>query len=414
MAELFGAILRAIGGALASIHAAFGSYALAIILVTIGVRVLLLPLTIKSTRSMAAMQKAQPEIKRVQNKYKDLQKKARDRQEIQQLRLDMNREMQEVMRAHGASFSGGCLPMLAQFPVLIAMFTVMRVAIPVQAVPVETIRAEDFGGTSKLKTTLCRPVDESGNLLVPSNDAATPTRIRCDLEGKEPKVYILNTTTLIDPNTNEKVDKAGWISVCQPAQPKKDDPGLVFACRSALGTGHLPRDSELFQDVSADRATLFGMHPGCTATQAGSKEKAQECTTDPRGGGGDKSIPYYLLILLILGTSYYSSKQLNQRTLRTGGTVGPQQQMMARIMPLFFGLISINLPAGANLYFLVQNLWQIGQQFVQFKIQDRENATEIEEPKSERKPEPRSDSGEPPRPPRPQQGSKKKKRKKRR
>src|SRR2546426_6170099 len=131
MAEVFGAIMRGLGTALAAIYSTLHSYPAAIIVLTLGVRVLLLPLTIKSTKSMAAMQKAQPEIKKVQQKYKDLQKKARDRTEVQQLRLEMNREMQETMRAHGANPAGGCLPMLAQFPVLIAMFSVMRAAIHV-------------------------------------------------------------------------------------------------------------------------------------------------------------------------------------------------------------------------------------------------------------------------------------------
>ncbi len=409
--------MRGLGAALAYLYAAFHSYPVAIVLLTLGVRALLLPLTIKSTRSMAAMQKAQPDIKRVQNKYKELQKKARDRQEIQQMRLEMNREMQEVMRAHGASFSGGCLPTLAQFPVLIAMFAVMRVAIPVVATPVSgPLPADTFGETKNLRSTICRPVDSAGQSIIPSNSGSTPTMISCPLPDKTRKTYELDTSSMVDPHNNAKVASAPWISVCQPVKLKGEQT-LRFACRSALGTGHLPKDSKLFRDVEADRATLFGMHPGCTATQVGSKDRVEECTTDPHGGGAGKALPYYALILIVLGTSYYSARQLNQRTLKTGGQITPQQQMMARITPLFFGFISLNLPAGANLYFLVQNFWQIGQQHVQFTIQDRNEAAQAEKPKPESKPERKAETTnteDQPRQSRPQQGSKKKKKRRRR
>src|SRR5207245_6912318 len=79
------------------------SYGLAIILLTVAVRLVLLPLTIKQTRSMQEMQRLQPEVKRIQAKYKG------DRQK-------MNEEMMNLYKEHKVNPLGGCLPLLLQLP----------------------------------------------------------------------------------------------------------------------------------------------------------------------------------------------------------------------------------------------------------------------------------------------------------
>ncbi|MDQ3964279.1 MAG: YidC/Oxa1 family membrane protein insertase [Actinomycetota bacterium] len=83
------------------------------ILLTLASRVILLPLSIKSTRSMREMQVIQPEIKRLQKKYKG------DRQKL-------NTEMMALYKEHGVNPFGGCAPLLLQFPVLIGLFYVIR------------------------------------------------------------------------------------------------------------------------------------------------------------------------------------------------------------------------------------------------------------------------------------------------
>jgi YidC/Oxa1 family membrane protein insertase len=98
---------------LAWFYALIPSYGLAIILLTLAVRVLLLPLSIKQTRSMREMQVIQPEIKRLQKKYKG------DRQK-------MNQEVMALYKEHGVNPLGGCAPLLLQMPVFIALFYVVR------------------------------------------------------------------------------------------------------------------------------------------------------------------------------------------------------------------------------------------------------------------------------------------------
>lgn len=85
------------------------NYGWSMLLLAVIVRVALLPLTMKQFRSMQEMQAVAPYIKRLQQKYKD------DRARLQQ-------ETMALYREHGVNPFAGCLPMLAQLPVLYAIF----------------------------------------------------------------------------------------------------------------------------------------------------------------------------------------------------------------------------------------------------------------------------------------------------
>lgn len=88
-------------------------YGLAIMCMTVLVMALITPLTVKSTRSMLQMQRLQPEMKRLQEKYKD------DREKL-------NQELMAFYREHQINPLGGCLPLLAQMPVFIIMYQLLR------------------------------------------------------------------------------------------------------------------------------------------------------------------------------------------------------------------------------------------------------------------------------------------------
>jgi YidC/Oxa1 family membrane protein insertase len=97
-------------------HGIVHSYGIAIILLTLVIRILFWPLTHKSTESMRRMQELQPEIKAIQAKYK------KDPQRMQQ-------ETMKLYKEKKVNPMGGCLPMFVQIPVFIALFTVLRNAI---------------------------------------------------------------------------------------------------------------------------------------------------------------------------------------------------------------------------------------------------------------------------------------------
>ncbi len=90
------------------------NYGVAIILMTIVIKVLLYPLTVKQVKSMKAMQDLQPKVKKIQEKYGK-----KDPQRMQQ-------EMAALYKEAGVNPVAGCLPLIAQMPLLIGIFYAIR------------------------------------------------------------------------------------------------------------------------------------------------------------------------------------------------------------------------------------------------------------------------------------------------
>src|SRR6476620_8394334 len=89
------------------------SWGLSIIALTVVVRALLVPLTVKQLKSMQAMQRLAPEMKALQAKYKD------DKQKQQQ-------ELMALYKEHSVNPFGSCLPLVAQLPVFLSLFYMLR------------------------------------------------------------------------------------------------------------------------------------------------------------------------------------------------------------------------------------------------------------------------------------------------
>lgn len=99
-----------------------GNWGVAIVLLTMAVRILVLPFNLMSYKSMKVMQVLQPEMKAIREKYKDDQQK-------------MNQEIMALMKTHKANPLGGCLPMLLQFPIFIALYQVLGHSIELYQAP---------------------------------------------------------------------------------------------------------------------------------------------------------------------------------------------------------------------------------------------------------------------------------------
>ena len=98
------------------------SYGWAIIVLTIIIKLLLYPLTLKSFTSMKELQRIQPLMKEIQQQYKD------DKQK-------MNQELMRLYQEHKINPMGGCLPMLLQIPILFALYKVFYAAIELRHTP---------------------------------------------------------------------------------------------------------------------------------------------------------------------------------------------------------------------------------------------------------------------------------------
>lgn len=243
----------------------YPNYAVAISLLTLSIMILLLPLTLKGTRSMLAMQKLQPELKKIQNKYKD------DRQKL-------NEEMMAFYKENNINPVSGCLPLLLQMPVFIILY-----------------------------------------------------RTLFQLLNRAPYGYDMGAAA-VRATTN--VDGGGGAGIWERFgffQPQ-----------------HISHTSQLYIDLSNTRVMeAWGMNLA---------ESAQKALRE----GVGHALPYILLVLVVTATSYYQQKQVSGRN--PAAQVNPQQQMLMRIMPLFFAFISFTLPAGIVVYFLVSNLFRVGQQ----------------------------------------------------
>ena len=119
------ALLDGLGWVLAEIYELIPNLGVTIILLTILIRLVLLPLGIKQVRSMQHMQIIQPKVKQLQQKYKG--NKQRQQEEIMKL-----------YREYGVNPFSGCWPVLLQFPILISMYSVLRFPQHPIHVPVES------------------------------------------------------------------------------------------------------------------------------------------------------------------------------------------------------------------------------------------------------------------------------------
>ncbi len=108
----FGIIARPILGLLNLFYRVAHNYGVAIILLTLFLKLLLHPINKKSMLSMKAMQALQPRLKEIREKYKN------DKQRVQM-------EMMGLFKLHKVNPMGGCLPMLLQFPIYIALYKVL-------------------------------------------------------------------------------------------------------------------------------------------------------------------------------------------------------------------------------------------------------------------------------------------------
>src|SRR4051812_37475591 len=111
---VFKQLIDAFDAVIRFFHDNFGfSWGLSIIALTVCVRALLVPLTLKQFKSMQSLQRLAPEIKKLQEKYKD------DKQRL-------NQEMMKFYQENKVNPFSSCLPIVAQLPVFFSLFYMLR------------------------------------------------------------------------------------------------------------------------------------------------------------------------------------------------------------------------------------------------------------------------------------------------
>lgn len=114
-----------------SVKIGYPSYAVAIIILTVLIKLILFPLSVKQMKSMKGMQEIQPELQSIQKKYKNDKEK-------------MNKATMELYQKYNVNPAGGCLPLLIQMPILFALFNSLR------AYPFEPVEHATFFWISNL------------------------------------------------------------------------------------------------------------------------------------------------------------------------------------------------------------------------------------------------------------------------
>ena len=168
--EPFQWLLDGLGSVMAAIYDVIPNWGITIIVLTVAIRLILLPLGIKQIRSMQNMQAIQPMVKQIQQKHRQNKQKQQE-------------EIMKLYREHGVNPFAGCWPVLLQFPILIAMYSVIRfpqhpvhipqdsalyeqieVQIPEVASPADVPEvAGDSSGTRFLAMNLLCSASQAGN-----------------------------------------------------------------------------------------------------------------------------------------------------------------------------------------------------------------------------------------------------------
>jgi YidC/Oxa1 family membrane protein insertase len=254
-------LYRVIGYLLAVFYVPFHSLGLADIMLTLVIMAVQFPLTAKQARSMIQMQRVQPEIKKIQAKYKDDKAK-------------QNEELLKFYQENKINPLAGCLPMVITIPIGIAVFRTFSKGVQ--------HHLPKTGQLGKLYTSIC---------------GHTSGRVR-----------------------------------------------TVKECGAYL--------SKLNSQHHTPKAMHFlGMSLNLTAHGA------------QTGSGIVAALPYYALIALVALSGWYQVRQTQARQLQSGNTPpNPQMQAMTKVFPVFFAVICLGLNAGATIYFVVSNIWRIGQQ----------------------------------------------------
>lgn len=337
---IWDSLLKGLGSILSFFYEVIPSYGVAIILLTVLVRIVLIPLTIKQTRSMQEMQRIQPKVKELQRKYKGNRQK-------------MNEELMNLYKEHQVNPLGGCLPLLLQLPVFFALFSVLNTPVQAAALP-----SDEFSASSLPDGAVCLTSEE------PAAEGPSPTEIVCEVGDEERRFEVAGWA---NKDTGATIgEPLPFIRFCQPAEA---DPGAGreedgFLCRSPPGAEHVPRDGGLFDAIVEDRATFLGIHLSCSPTQASSEEGVRVCAGPGTSAGVVPAIPYFVLVALMVASTWYQQRQMQRAS---AGPSAAQAQLMARIMPVFLGVISISISAGVLVYWVTTNAWQIGQQHVMLR-----------------------------------------------
>lgn len=300
-------ITKPLGFIIQFIYDIVQNYGWSIILFTIVVKLILLPLQIKSQKSMKKQQKIQPIIAELQKKY------ANDKEKLQT-------EMMKIYKENNVSMTGGCLPLLIQFPILIGLYQVIQK-------PLSYLLNVDF----KLDSVIERISDVIAKM------AADPAVMHAveSLKGLEPSALSASI------QKSYQIQFLTWTRYLEETVGGFSDWVLNF---NFFGL-------DLSKNPSAGASALFH-------------------------GNFDNLSTILLLIIPVIAVlfTWLSLRQSQKMTAAKQETSATQQDASAAVnsmsksmnymMPIMTGVFTFTLPAAMGLYWITSSIMQIVSQYI--------------------------------------------------
>lgn len=289
------------------------SLGIAIILFTLLVKLVLTPLIFKQQKSTYRMQKLQPEMNRIKEKYA----KKKDVESQQKMAL----ELQEFQKKNGISLMGGCLPLLIQLPILYALFYIFQQAY---------LYVDVIGTNYNDIANVILSIEESLRMDVFTDYAvkvADAIKMQIDMSVQADVVKVVNELTVKD-----------WNNVLSQLPNYVDQLGPLLEQKNQI---------EYFMGIHLVYKAGLGF-PGILI---------------PLLAGGS--------------TWVSSKMMTKNQSMSPDDPTASTMKTMNIVMPLMMGFMTITMPAGLGLYWTISNFFQMGQQVLlqrYFRAKDEREA----------------------------------------
>ncbi len=318
---LWGSFVGFLSDILRGINTATGNYGLSIIIFTILMRGLLLPLDLKSRKSMKQMAEIQPKLKQINEKYKNEPEKK-------------NKKTMELYQEHKVSPFGGCLPMILQMPLLFAMFAALQ-----------SIASYELG------IFLMEFLDQQSPAV-----SAALEQIRIAVENSDViRESMVNIIRQIFSNPEARI-----VETLREVAGAENVSILIEAVKN---TGHADV-MEFLRDPRYDSFRFLWIRNIWVADSplmAVSGAPTEGFLSIFRNG-------FFILPVLAAVTAFYQTKLMPQM-----GGQAQQMKGMTAIMPLMSLWFTATANAGFAVYWVVNNLFQIAYMLIYNRISGKAN-----------------------------------------
>ena len=344
MGSIYNAIINPIAWVLGEIldvlftglHAiGLGNIAIAIIIFTLLVKVLMLPLTVKQSKMMKLNSIIAPEVKKIQEKYKD----KRDDQEAM---LKMQAETKAVYEKYGTSQMGGCVQLLIQFPILMALYRVIQ-NIPMYVGQLKNLLVIILSGTN--------------------NDGIMSVSGYADIMAENFAKVGVNTD---------------WMNIDSAVTAMNSFTGEQWESLKSLFPAYANIIAENQQKIT-EMNTFLTINVSQVPTFA---------------------LNAAILIPILAGISQYISVRISQgqngNQLDEDNPAAASMKMMNIFMPIMSAFIAFSVPAGLGLYWIATAVFQTIIQLVVNRYYDKQGVDEIVRKNVERLNKKRAKKGLPP------------------